>query len=193
MFFIKKDLKKFLSDKKFKKIFILTGIKSYNLSGAKKIFDKLLENKTTKFYFKTSPYPEINELKKITFSLNKFLPDLVIAIGGGSVLDYAKIANVSNINPNLKEQILNYNYPIKKRLSKLVAIPTTAGSGAEVTSSAVIYINKIKYSIENDLIKPNYFFLMPELVMKNPNKIKSSSGFDAIAQAVESMISKKSN
>ena len=193
MFSTRKNLENFIQNKKFKKIFILTGKKSYILSGAKNIFKNLLKSKIIYFYYKTSPYPEIKELKKIIISLRKFSPDLIMAIGGGSVLDYAKMANAIEIKEDLEKKIINYNYPIKRRLTKLVAIPTTAGSGAEVTSNAVIYVNKTKYSIESELIKPNYFFLIPELVIKNSKKLKSSSGFDAIAQAVESMLSRKSN
>ena len=117
----------------------------------------------------------------------------MVAVGGGSVLDYAKIANVIESTENLSTKIINSNYCIRKKLTKLVAIPTTAGSGAEATTNAVIYINKIKYSVEGNMIKPDYFFLIPELVIKSSKKIKSSAGFDAIAQAVESLISKKSN
>ena len=187
------DLANFLRQKKFKKIFILCGKKSYVTSSAKKILSRYLRNKITKHYFKYSPYPEISELKNIIFSLRKFSPDLIIAVGGGSVLDYAKMANVIENTENLERQIVYSRYPIKKKLTKLIAIPTTAGSGAEVTSNAVIYINKIKYSLESEIIKPDYFFLIPKLVINGPKKIKSSAGFDTIAQAVESLISKKSN
>jgi alcohol dehydrogenase class IV len=75
----------------------------------------------------------------------------------------------------------------------LAVIPTTAGSGAEVTSNAVIYVDKIKYSFESELLKPDFFFLVPDFLISAPNKIKASAGFDTIAQALESMISKKSN
>tara|TARA_B100002003_G_scaffold170170_1_gene158093 strand:- start:147 stop:1262 length:1116 start_codon:yes stop_codon:yes gene_type:complete len=187
------DLENFLKNKKFKKIFILCGKKSYVASGAKKILSRYLKNKITKHYFKHLPYPEISELKKIIISLRKFSPNLIIAVGGGSVLDYAKMANTLEITENLDKQIVNYSYPIMKKLSLLVAIPTTAGSGAEVTSNAVIYVKKIKYSIESEMIKPDYFFLIPKLVISGSKKIKSSAGFDVIAQAIESLISKKSN
>mgnify|MGYP001419925148 CR=1 FL=1 len=156
MFSTRKNLENFIRNKEFKKIFIVTGKKSYILSGAKNIFKNLLKSKIIYFYYKTSPYPEIKELKKIIISLRKFSPDLIMAIGGGSVLDYAKMANAIEIKEDLEKKIINYSYPIKRRLTKLVAIPTTAGSGAEVTSSAVIYVNKTKYSIESELIKPNY-------------------------------------
>ena len=189
----KKDLIDFLKNKNFKKIFILAGKKSFIKSGAKKILNGCLKKKIIKSYFKNSPYPEIFELKKIIHYIKEFSPDLIVAIGGGSVLDYAKIANIIGTTKNLDKKIINYNYPIKKKIAKLLAIPTTAGSGAEVTTNSVIYINKIKYSLENDLIKPDYFFLIPELIINASRKIKSSAGFDAVAQAVESLISKKSN
>ena len=192
LFSSEQDLASFLKNKKFKKIFILCGKKSYVSSGAKKILSICLKNKIIKHFFKCSPYPEISELKKIIISLREFSPDLIIAVGGGSVLDYAKMANAIEITENLDKQIVNYSYPIKKKLTLLIAIPTTAGSGAEVTSNAVIYVDKIKYSVESDIIKPDYFFLIPKLVINASKKIKSSAGFDTIAQAVESLISKKS-
>jgi len=187
------DLKKFVQNKKFKKIFILTGNKSYKLSGIKNVLDEVLKNKICKFYFKRSYYPEFIELKKIIFSLKNFSPDLIIAAGGGSVLDYAKIVNVLEEKKNLKNEIVHSNYLVKRKFAKLLAIPTTAGSGAEVTSNAVIYINKIKYSIEDEKLKPDNFFLIPNLILGLPKKIKASSGFDAISQAIESIVSKKSN
>ena len=187
------DLEKLIIQKKFEKIFILCGKKSYFLSGAHKVFKKILNKKTTKFYFKNSSIPEIDELKRIIISLKKFSPDLIIAVGGGSVIDYAKIANSIDIEKNLEKKIINNLCNLKHKLAKLIAVPTTAGSGAEVTNSAVIYIKKIKYSVESKLIKPDYFFLVPKFVMGTSKKIKSSAGFDSIAQAIESLISKKSN
>ena len=115
-----------------------------------------------------------------------------MAIGGGAVLDYAKIANILNETDNLKFQIINAKYMIKKR-RPLLAIPTTAGSGAEVTANGVIYIEKIKYSVENKSLVPDYFLLIPELVIGLKRNLKSSAGFDAIAQSIESLLSKKSN
>ena len=72
-------------------------------------------------------------------------------------------------------------------------IPTTAGSGAEVTSNAVIYVDNIKHSFESELLIPDIFFLIPEFLVSAPNTIKAAAGFDAIAQALESLISQKSD
>ena len=95
-----------------------------------------------------------------------------------------------DVRNDLSDLIINYSYPYKKKFTKLAVIPTTAGSGAEVTSNAVIYVDNIKYSLESDLLIPDYFFLIPEFLISAPDKIKSSAGFDAIAQALESLIAK---
>ena len=156
-------IKKFLEKKKFKKIFVITGKQSFTKSGAKNLFSNLLLNKQVIFFFKQKNFPELSELKKILVKLRSFKPDLILAIGGGSVIDYAKIANVIENRKNIKNLIRNYSYPIKKKFTKLAVVPTTAGSGAEVTSNAVIYVNGIKYSFENKLLTPDFFFFYQNL------------------------------
>ena len=98
----------------------------------------------------------MEELKNIIKDLKAFSPDLIIAIGGGSVIDYAKISNTLDNSSDLENEIKNSSYKTTKK-TKLLVIPTTAGSGAEVTSNAVIYINKIKHSIE-ETFKTIFFF-----------------------------------
>lgn len=188
-----KELHFFFKENSFQKIYIITGNKSYKLSGADKLINNVLDNKKIKFFFKESSYTDINELEKIINELKNFKPDLIIALGGGSTIDYAKAANVLMNSDNVREEITKSSYKLNKKFTKLLAIPTTAGSGAEVTSNAVVYIDKIKYSVEGEMLRPDFFFLIPELVIGASNKIKSSAGFDAIAQAMESLLSKKSN
>ena len=186
------DISNFVNNKSFKKILILCGKKSFSNSGAKNFFKKII-NKEIKLFYKKSEVPILEELIEIIKELKDFKPDLFLAVGGGAVIDYAKIANLIDIRPDLSELIVNYSYPFKKKFTKLAVIPTTAGSGAEVTSNAVIYVGGIKHSFESELLIPDYFFLVPEFLISAPNKIKASAGFDAIAQALESLVSKKSN
>ena len=78
-------------------------------------------------------------------------------------MDYAKIASNFSLSSNLEKKIINSDLEKKIRVKlKLLAIPTTAGSGAESTSNAVIYINNIKYSVEGSLIQPDYFYIEPK-------------------------------
>ena len=187
------DIKKFINDASFKKIFVLCGKKSFITSGAKTFFNELLNKKDIKLFYKNSELPILEELIEIIKDIKNFKPDLIIAVGGGAVIDYAKIANVVDIRDDLRELIINYTYPFRSKYTKLAVIPTTAGSGAEVTSNAVIYVEGIKYSFESQLLIPDNFFLIPDFLISAPNKIKASAGFDAIAQALESLVSKKSN
>ena len=187
------DIKKFINDKSFKKIFILCGKKSFVTSGAEEVFKKIVNDKDTKIFYKRSELPILEELIEIINNIKNFRPDLILAIGGGAVIDYAKIANVVDVRPDLADLIINYSYPFKEKNTKLSVIPTTAGSGAEVTSNAVIYVDGVKHSFESELLIPDNFFLIPEFLISAPTKIKASAGFDAIAQALESLVSKKSN
>ena len=187
------DIKNFIKDTGFKRVFVLCGKKSFVTSGAEILFKELLNNKETRLFYKSSEIPVLEELIKIIDNIKNFKPDLILAVGGGAVIDYAKIANVVDVRDDLADLIVNYSYPFKKKYTKLAVIPTTAGSGAEVTSNAVIYVDGIKHSFESELLLPDNFFLISEFLMSAPNKIKASAGFDAIAQALESLVSKKSN
>ena len=187
------DIKKFINDKSFKKIFVLCGKKSFVISGADELFKQIVSDKEIKLFYKKSELPILEELIEIINNIKNFKPDLILAVGGGAVMDYAKIANVVDVRKDLADLIVNYSYPFQKKYTKLAVIPTTAGSGAEVTSNAVIYVKGIKHSFESELLIPDNFFLIPEFLISAPNKIKASAGFDAIAQALESLVSRKSN
>tara|TARA_B100000029_G_scaffold511698_1_gene606440 strand:- start:366 stop:1484 length:1119 start_codon:yes stop_codon:yes gene_type:complete len=187
------ELTKLINQYEFKKIIIFSGKNSFYKSGASKILDIIDKKKIIKIIFKRQIIPRSNELKNLTKEFKLFKPDLVIAVGGGAVLDYAKILNVLQDDENLEEKIKSQRVYTNKKNFFLIALPTTAGSGAEVTSNAVIYVGDIKYSIEGENIKPDNFFLISDLILTNPKKLKSSSGFDAIAQAIESLLSIKSN
>tara|TARA_B100001057_G_scaffold501262_1_gene622825 strand:+ start:19817 stop:20923 length:1107 start_codon:yes stop_codon:yes gene_type:complete len=187
-----KEIEKFLLDSKFRSIFVIGGNNSFSKCG----FNSVLKNKNYKFkisyFFKKKSLPEYEELIKIIDLINSVSPDLILAVGGGSVLDYSKIANSIIKSENLKSEIKNGTYKLKKKNRKIVNIPTTAGSGAEVTSTAVIYVDNKKYSIEGLEIRPDYFFLIPELIKSNNFTTTSSSALDCIAQALESLFAMKS-
>lgn len=185
------NIEKFIAKSNFNKIFILSGKNSFYKTGANKIFDKIFKKKKFVLYLKKNYLPEYSELKEIIRSKDKFNPDLIIAIGGGCVMDLAKISSVFSLKKNLKDKIKNSDFSTK--INRVLAIPTTAGSGAESTSNAVIYINNIKYSVEGKEIKPDFFCLMPRLLLSSNKKLDGTAAFDAMSQSIESLFSLKSN
>lgn len=183
----------FIKNKKIKNILIITGKKSFNFSGFKKLSIYKNFKFCIKVFYKKNEIPEINELNFLIKKINIINPDLIIALGGGCAIDYAKLANGLHNIKNLKIKIKSGTLKIHSKKTKILAIPTTAGSGAEVTKFSVIYIDKIKHSVEHNLLKPDFYSLIPKLVINSKKIVRSSSGFDAIAQATESIFSKSAN
>jgi alcohol dehydrogenase class IV len=190
---LENKLNSFLEKKRVKNILIITGQKSFNFSGFKKLAIYKNFKSVMTFFFKKCETPEIYELEYLIKKINIIKPDLIIALGGGCVIDYAKLANGLHNIKNLQKKIKNGTLKIHSKKTEILAIPTTAGSGAEVTKFSVVYIDKIKFSVEHSLLKPDFYSLVPKLVINSPKIVRSSSGFDAIAQATESIFSNKAN
>jgi alcohol dehydrogenase len=188
-----KELKKIITFKKYEKILIVAGATSFFTSKVNIIIDKFTQNKKTLIFFKKKKLPEIEELQSLIDTIKNFNPNLIISIGGGAVLDLAKVANSLVFEKNIKKNIVNNSYTTNN-FCELLAVPMTAGTGAEVTTNAVIYIKNKKFSVEGELVKPTHMALLPELIIRNKKKnIITSSAFDCFAQSVESMFSKRSN
>ena len=123
--------------------------------------------------------PNFFLIKQIVLKIEKINFDYLIAIGGGKTIDTAKI--------------LKYLLAIKKIKKKLFAIPTIYGSGTEITSSAVYYVNKKKYSVESNYIKPNKIINILKLSIRAPKFLVDVSAMDCLCQSIESIWSLKAN
>ena len=187
------NLKNLIKYLKIKKVLVFCGKKSFSKSGASELLKTILERTENEFFYKSFDYPEFQDLVLSSKLVTEFRPDIILAIGGGAVLDLAKLSNVFCTFNFEKNKIKKSAFEIKKNFCKLIAIPTTAGSGAEATKHAVLYIDKNKFSIESPFILPDYVIIDPSLIITAPKDISASSGIDALSQAIESLISKKSN
>jgi alcohol dehydrogenase class IV len=179
-----KNLDKLLSEYDAKKIFLVYGKKSFRLSGAEEKIAPIIEN-VSYARFNPTPNPEIDEIKKGVSIFKRFDPDIVIAVGGGSVIDSAKAINALS---SQSEDPLLYIVGEKKLVyggKPLVAIPTTAGTGSEVTKFATIYINKKKYSLESEKIVPDVALVDPTLTYSLTPYLTASNGLDALCQGIE--------
>ena len=168
-----------------KKVLLLTGKGSYESSGSKNLIDSILKKYDVFRFYEFSINPKYNDVLKGVKLIHKIKPDLIISIGGGSVIDMGKQINILSNNNFNKNSIINKK-PLKKPDVPLIAIPTTSGTGSESTSFSVIYIDGIKFSIENKYMLPNYAFIFPHLGIKMKKILRASCAFDGFYQAIES-------
>ena len=166
-------------------ILLLTGKSSYINSGSKETLLPFLNHYKHIQYSDFEENPKIEDVESVVNIFNNNNCDFIIAIGGGSVMDMAKLVNYfAKKEAPFKDK---FNDSLTKSASyPMVAIPTTSGTGSEATHFAVVYSKGIKYSIADNNLLPNYVFLLPHLTYNNPNYLSAVTGLDAFAQAIES-------
>jgi alcohol dehydrogenase class IV len=178
------SLRDIVSSRGFRKIFAVTGRKSFSDSGASVklhalpvpivYYSDFTENITSE---------EIERGRKV-FSQQKY--DCIIAVGGGSVIDFAKMISVLAGYTGTMVMGLREAGSIIRTIP-IIAIPTTSGSGSEATSFAVVYVDGVKHSFENDSLIPDVVILDAALTESQSQYQTAVSGMDAFSQAVESM------
>jgi len=186
-------LKDILFQQKTENIFLVRGEKSYQISGAKKIIEPLLKRYKVFEFYDFEPNPKIEDVIKGIDKFKKFNIDLIIAVGGGSVIDMAKSINLLGVQAGSPREYITGKKEIKNCGKCLISIPTTAGSGSEATHFAVVYIDKIKYSLKHKSLLPQYAIIDPQFTFNLSKRITASTGMDALCQAMESYWSINSN
>lgn len=180
----------FISKNFLKKVMVVCG-KSWKKASLNEYLHQLEKEKIIRcIYFEDfQPNPILESVIKGVKCLQEENCDGIIAAGGGSAIDVAKcIKNFSDIDVSsipLMELLQKNNLIINRKLPFL-AIPTTAGTGSEKTSFAVIYFKGNKYSIENEAIIPDEVILYPDLLIGLPIYQKKVTMLDALCHAIES-------
>lgn len=183
---VKDSLQEILEQTNAKNILLVTGKQSFQISGLAKRFDELLSGHNVMKITSSGISPEYEYIADTVHLLNNQEYDIIIAVGGGSVMDLAKIIALYMYN----KQSFYTDFPHHsdlKAAAPIVAIPTTAGSGSEATHFAVMYKDREKFSIASQEILPSYVILDPVLTHSLPPFIRACSGIDAICQALESL------
>ena len=183
------NIKKIISDLDAKKILLVTGKGSYKKSGSEKKLFECLGDTVIERFFDFEANPNIKDVQVGIGIISSFKPDLVIAIGGGSVIDIAKLINIFAAHVKKEKEIYEFvdkSESVNKPGLPLVAIPTTSGTGSEATHFAVVYIGNKKYSFAHKYVLPDFSIIDSSLSYSNPAYIKACSGFDALSQAIES-------
>lgn len=155
--------------------------------------EDIFEGEKFKVISTVEPELPFSYIQKLFESID-VIPEVIIAIGGGSVLDLAKALSVSRNYEELKE--LYYNKEsIYVKHSKLYAIPTTFGTGAEMSFGAILYDDekKQKGGLRNKIIQPDVVIIDSEVYKSAPKKIMAETGFDCLTHAIETYLSSASN
>lgn len=185
-----------------KRAFVVTDKFLYESGLCKKVTDELdgLGIAHAEF-FEVTPDPTLACAKEGARRMAEFAPDVVVAVGGGSPMDAAKIMWVLYEHPNVKFEDLAMRFmDIRKRVfgfprmgekAMFVAIPTTAGTGSEVTPFAVITDEKTgkKYPLADYELMPTMAICDVELTLDIPPRLTAFSGFDALSHAIEAAVS----
>jgi alcohol dehydrogenase class IV len=179
-----------LAELKGKSAFIVTDKNVVKLGLVNKVKEQLSQAGIQAAVFdEVEPDPSLQTVQKGVTAMNQYGPDLVVAVGGGSVMDAAKAMRVQYERPDIKPEEIN---PFISDLGlgvkcKLVCIATTSGTGAEATFAIVLTdtADQRKLSLINREVVPDIAIVDPELARVMPPQITADTGMDALTHAVE--------
>lgn len=184
---LKSALERIVGTTRVKKIFLVRGNNSFEVCGAKKICDDALKDIDVINFSDFSVNPKLEDIEKGIALFRASEATMIIAIGGGSAIDIAKSINALSTIENDLVTYIQGDEKLSNVAVPLVAIPTTAGTGSEATHFAVVYIDEKKYSLAHRDMLPEYVTLDPRLTASMSPYVTACTGFDALAQALESM------
>lgn len=171
--------------------------------GVTKVLEQALEATGLRYdvFYDVEPDPSLDTVMRALDKAKAFQPDVIIAIGGGSPMDAAKIVWLLYEHPEIEFDGLAMRFmDIRKRVYELpplgnkailVAIPTTSGTGSEVTPFAVVTDRRtnIKYPLADYALTPTMAIIDPELVLHMPKSLTAYGGIDALTHAIEAYVS----
>ena len=185
-----------------KRVFIVTDTFLFENGYTKPITDKLDEHGIVySVFYNVSPDPTLQCAKEGAKQMEMFKPDCIIAIGGGSAMDAAKIMWVLYEHPkadfldmamrfsDIRKRV--YEFPKMGTKAYFIAVPTSAGTGSEVTPFAVITDEKtgVKYPLADYELLPKMAIVDADLMMNAPKGLTSASGIDAVTHNLEALAS----
>lgn len=186
------------------KIMIITDAGMVNLGYAAIVVNHLnnrIDKVSIEIFSDVEPDPSVETVFNGVKAMNRFKPDCIIALGGGSAIDAAKSMWLFYEHPEINFNDIKLKFvDIRKRIYKfpklgnkaqLVAIPTTSGTGSEVTSFSVISdkTKNIKYPLADYELTPNVAIIDPQFVMSLPKSVTADTGLDVLTHAIEAYVS----
>ncbi|WP_373778220.1 bifunctional acetaldehyde-CoA/alcohol dehydrogenase [Glaesserella sp.] len=202
IYFERDSIQYLKSMKDAEKVMIITDRSMVDLGFVDRITEqlRLRRNKVTyQLFADVEPNPSIETVRRGTELMRSFQPDTIIALGGGSPMDAAKVMWLFYEQPevdfrDLVQKFMDirkraFKFPQLGRKAKFVGIPTTSGTGSEVTPFAVITDGDIKYPLADYSLTPTVAIVDPALVMSVPSHVAADTGLDVLTHATEAYVS----
>lgn len=185
-----------------KRAFIITDRFLFDSGAVRTITDTLEEiDMDYQIFFDVKPDPTLSTVEQALAMVRPYEPDLIIALGGGSPMDVAKIIWLMYEQPDTNFEDISMRFmDIRKRIcsipelgkkAKLVCIPTTSGTGSEVTPFSIITDDKthIKYALADYALTPSMAIIDPNFVDGMPKGLTAAGGIDALVHGLEAYVS----
>jgi alcohol dehydrogenase class IV len=175
------------------RVLVVTG---RTMSRADTLRSELRETGISSIVFGVATEPSIERVRAAVSLVAESGCDAVLGFGGGSALDVAKAVAVlalSGTDPTDHLEVIGAGHPIERPGLPCVAVPTTAGTGSEVTRNSVLSGGGVKASLRSPLILPKVALVDPELLVGVPKPTIAASGMDALSQLIEPLLSKRAN
>lgn len=180
-----------LAKRQIRRVFLVSGKNAYTACGAAAVVEPMLAPYEVVRFNGVVPNPTIEAIQASVDLFRAQPAEIVIAIGGGSAIDIAKLTALFGPLSGAIEPYITGQQPLPCSSIPLVAIPTTAGSGSEATHFAVAYIGASKYSVAAPSLRPAVAIVDANLTASLPPAVTAAAGMDALGQAIESYWSVK--
>ncbi len=175
-----------------RRVFLVCDRGAYQFSGAAESLAGLFGDRDVEVFDRFTPNPKDFEIDDAIAAMRRFGPDIIVAVGGGSGLDVAKLSRACDVAGVSARDVICGKVAANTQGVRLLAVPTTSGTGSEATHFSAVYVDGKKYSLADQSMRPEHVLLEPRFTESLPASVTLASGLDATCQAIESMWSVKS-
>ena len=175
-----------------KHFFIIADEPACTRSGAKAILAEQVPSHATVWFSDFTPNPRLEDVERAVSTCRQAIGSeveelAIIAVGGGTAIDLAKLTAAAVQQPGVLPLWKSGRTAIEEPVTRLLAIPTTAGTGSEATPIAVVYIHGVKHSLEHASLLPGTVIVDSLLTASLPPSVAAATGLDCLCQAIESL------